>query len=47
MNVYDVIKNDIDELISNLKKHKNEADYFYKMRGLDRNKKEYNKLSQR
>lgn len=45
MNVYNVIKTDVDELILDLKKHKNEADYFYKMRELDRNKREYNKLS--
>lgn len=30
MNVYDVIKNNIDELISDLKNHKNEAEYFTK-----------------
>lgn len=36
MNVYEVIKNNIDELVADLKKHKNEADYFYEIRGLDR-----------
>jgi DNA adenine methylase len=45
MNVYEVIKNDVDELILDLKKHKNESDYFYEMRGLDRDKKIYNNLS--
>jgi DNA adenine methylase len=45
MNVYNVIKNNIDELILDLKKHKNESDYFYKMRELDRDKKKYNQLS--
>ena len=36
INVYEVVKNNLDELIADLKKHKNEADYFYKTRGLDR-----------
>jgi DNA adenine methylase len=45
MNVYEVIKNNIDDLIEDLKKHKNKEDYFYEMRRLDRNKKEYNSLS--
>lgn len=37
INVYQVIKNNLDELITDLKKHKNEAEYFYSIRGLDRN----------
>lgn len=36
INVYEVIKNNLDELIEDLKKHKNEVDYFYQIRGLDR-----------
>ncbi len=36
INVYQVIKNDLGELITDLEKHKNEADYFYQIRGLDR-----------
>ena len=36
INVYEVIKNSLNELISDLKKHENEADYFYKIRGIDR-----------
>ena len=36
MNVYEVIKNNLSELTADLKKHKNEADYFYEIRGLDR-----------
>jgi DNA adenine methylase len=36
INVYEVIKNHVDELIADLKKHKNDADYFYEIRGLDR-----------
>lgn len=37
INVYEVIKNNLEELIEDLKKHKNEPDYFYKIRSLDRN----------
>lgn len=36
INVYRVIKNNIDALITDLKKHKNEEDYYYKIRALDR-----------
>lgn len=36
INVYEVIKKDLDSLIHELKKHKNESDYFYQIRGLDR-----------
>ncbi len=36
INVYDVIKNQVDELIEDLKQHKNEKDYFYSIRNLDR-----------
>ena len=36
INVYEVVKNNLDELIADLKQHRNEADYFYEIRGLDR-----------
>lgn len=36
INVYQVIKNNLDELICDLKKHKNDAEYFYEVRSLDR-----------
>lgn len=36
INVYEVVKNNLEELIENLKIHKNNADYFYQLRGLDR-----------
>ena len=36
INVYTVIKNNLEELISDLKKHHNNADYFYELRSLDR-----------
>lgn len=44
INVYQVIKNNLDELITDLKKHKNEAEYFYSIRSLDRNG-EFKKLT--
>ena len=36
INVYNVIKKNPNELIEDLKKHKNTAEYFYKIRSLDR-----------
>jgi DNA adenine methylase len=36
VNVYSVIKTDLESLILDLKKHKNESDYFYEIRGIDR-----------
>ena len=36
INVYNVIKDNLTDLIADLKKHENNADYFYKIRGLDR-----------
>jgi len=37
VNVYSTIKNHLPELLEDLKKHKNESDYFYEIRALDRN----------
>jgi DNA adenine methylase len=45
INVYNVIKNELDGLIIDLKKHKNNSDYFYELRSLDRND-DFKKLSQ-
>lgn len=45
MNVYQVIKDHVDELVEDLKKHKNEKEYFYSIRELDRDKKKYESLS--
>ncbi len=45
INCYKVIKNNVAELIGLLKKHKNEKSYFYKIRNLDRNHEEFNKIS--
>ncbi len=42
--VYNVIKNNVDELIEDLKKHENDKDYFYEIRDLDR-QEEYKNLS--
>ncbi|MDR2002387.1 MAG: DNA adenine methylase [Prevotella sp.] len=36
INVYSVVKENLDELIIDLKKHKNESEYFYHIRSLDR-----------
>lgn len=44
VNAYKVIKNNVDCLIQSLKLHKNEVDYFYKIRGLDR-EEEFSELS--
>ncbi|MDD2495649.1 MAG: DNA adenine methylase [Tissierellia bacterium] len=44
INLYEVIKEDVDELIEDLKKHKNNKDYFYELRALDRTEK-YKELS--
>lgn len=43
MNVYEVVRDDVDLLVKDLKKHKNDKEYYYKIRELDR-KKEYNSL---
>lgn len=36
VNVYKTIQSDVEGLIEDLKKHKNESDYFYEIRALDR-----------
>jgi len=45
INLYKVIRDNVEELIEDLKKHKNEREYFYKIRDLDRDKEEYSKLT--
>lgn len=45
INFYEVIRDDVEGLIEDLNKHKNEADYFYKIRGLDRDINIYNSLT--
>ena len=39
INVYETIKNNLPELITDLKKHENNPEYFYQIRGLDRTDK--------
>lgn len=36
INVYQVIRNNLEELLVDLRQHINDADYFYNLRGLDR-----------
>ena len=45
INTYNIIRNNVSELIKSLKIHKNEKDYYYEVRSQDRNPEEYNKLS--
>lgn len=45
INLYQVIKTDPEELIDDLRRHQNEADYFYEIRGWDRDKIKYQSLS--
>ncbi len=45
INVYTIIRDNLEELIEDLKNHKNKADYFYEIRELDRDKKKYSQLS--
>ncbi len=45
INVYRIIREDVDSLIIDLKKHKNEKEYFYDIRSIDREPKRYAALS--
>lgn len=36
INVYNVIRDNVEDLLADLETHKNESDYFYELRGLDR-----------
>lgn len=45
INVYEVIQNNVDELIELLKNHRNEEGYYYKIRSKDRDLIKYNKMS--
>lgn len=44
-NLYETIKSSPEELIEHLKTHKNNSEYFYQIRKLDRNKDSYSKLT--
>lgn len=43
--VYEVIRDDVDLLIEDLKKHENDSEYFYAMRDKDRDKEVYQAMS--
>ncbi|MBQ8418787.1 MAG: DNA adenine methylase [Clostridia bacterium] len=43
--VYEVIRDDIENLIESLRKHENTPDYFYAIRDMDRNKENYQNIS--
>lgn len=45
INFYKIVRDDIDGLVKDLKKHKNTSEYFYDLRALDRDKKAYSKLT--
>ncbi len=45
ISMYQVIKNNVDELIEELKEHPNEEEHFYDVRDWDRDKESYNALS--
>ena len=45
INLYNVIKDNVEELICDLKKHENTSEYFYRIRELDRDKNRYQDLS--
>ncbi len=45
MNIYVVIKENVEGLIADLQRHKNEEDYFYRIRELDRNREFYSMLT--
>lgn len=43
--MYEVIRDDVEALILELEKHKNESEHFYKVRDWDRDKERYSSLS--
>lgn len=43
--VYNVIKSDVESLITTLQEYKNESDFFYAVRDWDRDKEKYSSLS--
>lgn len=45
INCFQVIKNNVKELIELLKNHRNEKKYYYQIRALDRKPQSYNRLS--
>lgn len=45
MLVYEMIRDDVESLITELEKHENTSEYFYKLRDLDRDKANYQNMS--
>lgn len=45
INLYQVIKDNVDELIEDLEKHENNSEYYYRIREQDRDRNVYSKLS--
>lgn len=45
INIYQVIRDDVDGLIDDLKKHENSSEYFYNLRETDRDLESYGKMS--
>lgn len=43
--VYETIRDDVESLIADLKKHQNTSEYFYAIRDIDRNKDAYRSMS--
>ena len=43
--VYEVIRDDVESLISELQKHKNTSEYFYDMRDMDRDEEKYQSMT--
>lgn len=46
ISMYQIVKNESNSLIDDLKKHQNTSEYFYKMRDMDRNKDIFAKLTE-
>lgn len=45
INLYNVVKDNVEELIEDLRKHENTEDYFYYIRSLDRDLNKYKNMS--
>ena len=45
INIYLVIKDNVEELVEDLKKHKNDKEYFYELRRQDRDRMKYDRFS--
>jgi len=45
INCYKIIQNQVEELILSLKQHRNEKEYYYQIRNIDRNRQEFSKWS--